>query len=229
MAETTQNPIRILLVDDHQSFLWGLVKLIESDGPGMTVVGTASNIAEALAIAEREQPDVILLDIDLHGVSSLESMSVLLQITTASILILTGLRDAETRDRAMLSGARGVVQKEESAEIILKAIKCVYRGEIWLDRISTGRIFTKLLNPLNGEASPEAVKIGSLTPREREIIDVIITHGRSTNKEIAGYLNMSEHTLRNHLTSIYGKLEVENRLELAMYSLKHGLSRANGK
>lgn len=228
MSESTENPIRILLVDDHQSFLWGLVKLIESDGPGMKVIGTAPDMHEAIVIAEREQPDVILLDIDLNGVSSLESMSALLKITKSSVLMLTGLRDIEIRDRAMLSGARGVVLKEAPAELILKAIKCVNRGEIWLDRVSTGRIFTKLLNPLVGEASPEAARIGSLTPREREIIDVIITHGRSTNKEIAGHLNMSEHTLRNHLSSIYSKLEVENRLELAMYALKHGLGKANG-
>jgi two-component system nitrate/nitrite response regulator NarL len=228
MSESTQNPIRILLVDDHQSFLWGLVKLIESDGPGMKVIGTASDMLEALVIAERENPDVILLDIDLHGVSSLESMPALLKVTKSSVLILTGLRDMKIRDRAMLSGARGVVQKEESAEVILKAIKCVDRGEIWLDRVSTGRIFTKLLNQLNGADSPEAARIASLTPRERQIIDVIITHGRSTNKEIAGHLNMSEHTLRNHLTSVYGKLEVENRLELVMYALKHGLSKTSG-
>ena len=228
MSESIENPIRILLVDDHQSFLWGLVKLIESDGPGMKVIGTASDMSEALVIAEREHPNVILLDIDLNGVSSLESMSDLLKITKSSVLILTGLRDIDIRDRAMLSGARGVVQKEESADVILKAIKCVDKGEIWLDRVSTGRIFTKLLNPLNGEGSPEAARIGSLTPRERQIIDVIITHGRSTNKEIAGHLNMSEHTLRNHLSSIYSKLELENRLELAMYALKHGLGKPNG-
>jgi|SRR5215218_6837951 len=226
MSEPIENPIRILLVDDHQSFLWGLMKLIESDGPGMKVIGTASDMPEALLIAEREQPDIILLDIDLNGVNSLDSMVVLLSITKAPVLILTGVRDTETRDRAMLSGARGIVQKEESAEAILKAVKCVYHGEIWLDRASTGRIFSKLLNPLNGEASPEAAKIGSLTGREREIIDVIITHGRSTNREIAGHLNMSEHTLRNHLTSIYSKLEVENRLELVMYAIKHKLSKA---
>src|SRR5919206_4260592 len=105
MSEPTENPIRILFVDDHQSFLWGLVKLIESDGPGMNVIGSASNMPEAIVIAEREQPDVILLDIDLNGVSSLESMSALLQITKSSVLILTGLRDIEIRDRAMLSGA----------------------------------------------------------------------------------------------------------------------------
>jgi two-component system nitrate/nitrite response regulator NarL len=227
MSEPIENPIRILLVDDHQSFLWGLMKLIESDGPGMKVIGTASDMPEALLIAEREQPDIILLDIDLNGVNSLDSMAVLLSVTKAPVLILTGVRDTETRDRAILSGARGIVQKEESAEAILKAVKCVYQGEMWLDRISTGRIFSKLLDPLNGEASPEAAKIGSLTGREREIIDVIITHGRSTNREIAGHLNLSEHTLRNHLTSIYSKLEVENRLELVMYAIRHKLSKTN--
>jgi DNA-binding NarL/FixJ family response regulator len=227
MSEPIENPIRVLLVDDHQSFLWGLAKLIDSD-VFMKLIGAASDMPEALAIAEREQPDIILLDIDLHGENSLDSMPVLLKITKAPVLILTGVRDAETHDRAMLSGARGIVQKEESAETILKAIKSVYRGEIWLDRASTGRIFSKLLNPLNGETSPEAAKIRSLTGREREIIDVLITHGRSTNKEIAGQLNMSEHTLRNHLSSIYSKLEVENRLELAMYALKQGLGKANG-
>src|SRR5918996_3237791 len=114
MSEPIENPIRILLVDDHQSFLWGLVKLIESDGPGMKVIGTASDMAEALGIAEREQPDVILLDIDLHGENSLDSMPILVKVTKAPVLILTGVRDTETRDRAMLSGARGIVQKEES-------------------------------------------------------------------------------------------------------------------
>jgi two-component system, NarL family, nitrate/nitrite response regulator NarL len=225
MTQPAQNPIRILLVDDHPSFLWGLVKLIESDSASMRVIGTASNMPEALVIAQREQPDVILLDVDLQGVNSLDSMPALVKVTRASVLILTGVRATETHDRAMLSGARGVVQKEQSPEVILKAIKRVYRGEIWLDRATTGRIFSKLLYPLNGTVSPEAAKIGSLTSREREIIDVIINHGRSTNKQIAVHLRMSEHTLRNHLTAIYSKLEVANRLELAMYAVKHDVSK----
>jgi two-component system, NarL family, nitrate/nitrite response regulator NarL len=226
MTESSQNPIRILLIDDHQSFLWGMVKLIESDSPSMEVIGTAADVSEALIIAQREQPDVILLDIDLHGVNSLDSMPQLRNATDAVVLILTGVRDPEIHDRAILSGARGVVQKEESPEVILKAIKKVHDGEIWLDRATTGRIFTKLVDHPNNQASPEATKIASLTSREREIIDVIIKHGRSTNKQIALHLSMSEHTLRNHLTSIYSKLEVENRLELVMYAVKHRISEA---
>lgn len=226
MIAPSENPVRILLIDDHQSFLWGMVKLIESDGPAMTVIGTASDIPEALVIAQREQPDIILLDIDLHGENSLDSMPILREVTSAVVLILTGVRDPETHDRAVLSGARGVVQKEESPAIILKAIRKVYEGEIWLDRAATGRVFSKLLNHSNNPISPEATSIASLTSREREIIDVIIKQGRSTNKQIAAHLNMSEHTLRNHLSSIYSKLGVENRLELAMYAVKHRIGEA---
>ena len=226
MSQPSQNPIRILLIDDHQSFLWGMVKLIESDSPHLQVIGTASDIAEALAILEREQPDVILLDIDLNGVNSLDSMPLVRNATSAMVLIVTGVRDEETRERAVLAGARGVVQKEAPAEMILKAIKKVYEGEIWLDRMTTGRIFSKLLDHSN-KVSPEAARIASLTFREREIIDVMIKQGRSTNKQIAIHLNMSEHTLRNHLSSIYSKLEVENRLELVMYAVKHHISDAS--
>lgn len=227
MSQASQNPIRVLLIDDHQSFLWGMVKLIESDSPNMTVMGTASDIAEALAILEREQPDVILLDIDLNGVNSLDSMPLMRNATTAMVLILTGMRDADTHERAVMAGARGVVQKEVSAEMILKAIRKVHEGEIWLDRLTTGRIFSKLLDHSNSQVSPEAARIASLTSREREIIDVMIRQGRSTNKQIAVHMNMSEHTLRNHLSSIYSKLEVENRLELVMYAVKHRISNGN--
>src|SRR6185369_2507897 len=195
MTSPSQNPIRILLIDDHQSFVWGMVKLIESDSANMTVIGTAADIAEALVIAQKEQPDIILLDIDLNGVNSLDSLPLLREVTSAVVLILTGVRDPETHDRAVLSGARGVVQKEASAEMILKAIRKVYEGEIWLDRAATGRVFSKLLDQSNSPVSPEATRIASLT-------------------------------LRNHLSSIYGKLEVENRLELAMYAVKHHISEA---
>jgi DNA-binding NarL/FixJ family response regulator len=224
MSQTSPNPIQVLLIDDHQSFLWGMVKLIESDSPNMKVIGTASDIAEALAILEREQPDVILLDIDLGGVNSLDSMPLLRNATSALVLILTGARDAETHERSVLAGARGVVQKEAPAEMILKAIRKVHEGEIWLDRATTARVFSKLLNHSSNQVSPEAAKIASLTGREREIIDVMIKQGHSTNKQIAVHLNMSEHTLRNHLSSIYSKLEVENRLELVMYAVKHHMS-----
>src|ERR1041385_751189 len=170
MSQTSQDPINILLVDDHQSFLWGMVKLIESDSPNMKVIGTASDIAEALAILEREQPDVILLDIDLGGVNSLPSMPLLRNATGAMVLILTGARDSETHERAVLAGARGVVQKEAPAEMILKAIRKVHEGEIWLDRMTTARVFSKLLDHSTHQTSPAAMPIASLNSRARELL-----------------------------------------------------------
>jgi two-component system, NarL family, nitrate/nitrite response regulator NarL len=221
----TPKSIRVLLVDDHKSLIWGLSKLIESERPRMELAGTAGNMTEALTLAVREQPDIILLDIDLHGTSSLDSLPLLLRESKAHVIILTGGSDANLHDRAVLCGARGVIHKEEPAEIILKAIEKVHQGEVWLDRAATGRVLSKLLNTNQAEqVSPEAEKVASLTPREREIIKVIINQGHSTNKSIAGQMKMSEFTLRNHLTSIYSKLGIGNRIELVMYSLKHGLN-----
>src|SRR3569832_2246687 len=151
MSQTSAVPIRVLLIDDHQGFLWGMVKLIESDSPDMKVLGTASDIAEALTILEGDQPDISLLDIDLRGVYSLDSMPLLRSATSALVLIVTGMRDSETHERAVLAGARGVVQKEAPAEMILKAIKKVYEGEIWLDRVTTARVFSRLLDHSNNQ------------------------------------------------------------------------------
>ncbi len=132
--------IRVLLVDDHKSFLWGLNRLIEGERPRMEVVGSASNRADAFALAPATQPDIILLDLDLgDGVRSLDFLPDLLRETQARVLILTGVREREVHDTAIERGARGVVLKDEPAEVILKAIEKVHAGEYWLDRAAAGR------------------------------------------------------------------------------------------
>jgi two-component system nitrate/nitrite response regulator NarL len=153
----------------------------------------------------------------------------LLKESRARVLICTGVRDTEAHDRAMLRGARGVVHKEEPAETILKAIEKVHSGELWLNRLATGRVFEKLLG-VGGRPrlDPEAERIATLTEREREVVQAVVGRGQSTNKKIAEHLNMSEFTLRNHLTTIYDKLGVENRLDLFKYALRHGLDSAHG-
>lgn len=221
--------IRVLLVDDHPTILWGLTRLIDSARPKMEAVGTAANLAEALDAAQRAQPDIVLLDLDLCGEDGAELIPALLKKTGARVLVLTGVRDTDAHDRAMLRGARGVVNKEEPAEVILSAIEKVHRGELWLDRLSTGRVFDKLLR--GGEETardPEAAKAAALTGREREIIAAIVELGQSTNKKVAEHLNMSESTLRNHLTTVYSKLGVGNRLDLLKYAIRHGLAPGHG-
>jgi DNA-binding NarL/FixJ family response regulator len=193
----------------------------------MEVVGTATNCADALNMIEEAAPNLILLDIGLGEKNGVDDIPNLLSRSRAKILVLTGIRDESIHDRAVLAGASGVVEKEAPAETILAAIQKVHEGQLWLDRIATGRIFLEMSRDNAAQsADPERVKISSLTEREREIVAVAATHAGANAKAIAEMLFISEHTLRNHLTSIYDKLQVANRLELFAYAHKHGLAKA---
>jgi DNA-binding NarL/FixJ family response regulator len=227
VAASNSAPIRVFLIDDHRSILWGLERLIESGRPAMEVVGSATNCAEALKLIDETAPDLILLDIDLGGENGVREIPKLIARSRAKILVLTGLRDESIHDEAVLAGASGVVEKEASAETILTAIEKVHEGQIWLNRIATGRIFVEFSRESAAQAaSPERAKIASLTDREREIVSVAASHAGANAKAIAEMLHISEHTLRNHLTSIYDKLDVANRLEMFAYAHKHGLAKA---
>ena len=222
-------PIRVLLVDDHRTVLWGLEKLIESEKPRMEVVGSATNCTEALDLAGKVSPDVIVLGIDLGEENGLDTIPGLIAKSKARVLVLTGLRDPSTHDKAVLAGARGIVQKQEPADTILKAIEKIHEGQLWLDRIATGRIFVELSRKSATEdADPERRKISILTSRERAIIVVIASNPGANAKAIAEMLYISESTLRNHLTAIYEKLGVANRVELFASALKHGLDKPPG-
>ncbi len=224
MTAQRSGPIRVFLIDDHRSILWGLEKLIQSGKPAMEVVGSTTNCAAALALLDQAAPDVILLDIDLGKESGLDAIPRLMARSPAKILVLTGLRDKSVHDQAVLAGARGVVEKEASAETILAAIEKVHDGQLWLDRAATGRVFVGFARQGAAQAAdPEQQKISALTDREREIIAVTVSHAGATARVIAETLHISEHTLRNHLTSIYEKLGVANRLELYVYADKHDL------
>ena len=226
MAEKSPAPIRVLLIDDHRSILWGLERLIESGKPAMEVVGTATNCTDALKLIDEAAPDLILLDIGLGDQNGVDEIPNLLARSKAKILVLTGMRDESIHDKAVLAGASGVVEKEASAETILAAIEKVHEGQLWLDRAATGRIFLELSRENAAQsADPERAKIQSLTDREREIVAVAASHAGANAKAIAEMLYISEHTLRNHLTSIYDKLDVANRLELFAYAHKHGLTK----
>lgn len=216
--------IRVMLVDDHQTMLWGLVKLIESEKPRMEVVGTARSSEEALAKIGLLCPDVILLDLDLGGTSALDILPTLLLNPAARVLIFTGERNQAMLDLAVFRGARGILRKDASAMHVLKAIEKTADGEIWLDRETLDRVlneFIRLKPPI--KLDPEAEKLASLTPRERKIIHAVVEGCGAHNKALANRLFISEHTLRNHLTAIYQKLGVSNRLELYVYAAKHQL------
>lgn len=218
--------IRVMIVDDHKSILWGLERLVESAYPRMVTAGTAGSCAEMLSTAATAKPDVILLDLDLNGENSADALPELLCLCEARVLVLTGGRDFAFQQSALMKGARGVIGKDESAEVLLHAIEQVHAGEIWVNQTMMG----KLLEAMSAGASkkdnadPEAARIASLTPREREIIRSIVHSHGGKSLQIAEELHISEHTLRNHLTLIYEKLGVRNRLDLFAYAIEHGLA-----
>lgn len=215
--------IRVTLVDDHRSLLWGLERLVNSAKPTMEVVGTATNVNEAFQLLDTVATDVIVLDLDLSGESGVRAISPLLIKSQAVILVLTGSNDYSLHDAAVLAGARGVVEKASPAESILKAIEKVHEGEVWLSSQAISRIFLDVSRrkaPENND--PHQQKIASLTRKERLIAaEVGSDPSSTTTKEIAKRLFISEFTLRNHLTAIYEKLGVANRLELYAYTGKH--------
>ncbi len=218
--------IKIFLVDDHRSVLWGLERLIESEGPKMCIVGKATGIKDALAQLPGAAPDLILLDLDLGSENGLDGLPAFISNSNARVLVLTGLRDTSVHDKAILAGARGIVGKEESPENILKAIDKVHHGELWLDRVSTSRIFVELSRQNSKElvVDPHQQKIDTLTPRERQIVAAIASDAGATTRKIAEKLHISDHTIRNHLTAIYDKLGLTNRLELFVYANKHDIT-----
>jgi DNA-binding NarL/FixJ family response regulator len=142
-------------------------------------------------------------------------------------LVITGSRDVNLFDRAVLAGARGVVRTSESPATLLKAVEKVNEGELWIDRGATSRIFMEMARQKAAEGrDPEKSKIATLTMRERQTIAAVTGDCAAPAKVIAGRLCISEHTLRNHLTSIYSKLEVTNRLDLYAYAMRHQLTEA---
>ena len=224
--QTAEKPIGVMLVDDHQTMLWGLSRLIDGENPKMKVLGTARTCEEALEQVGRLVPDVIVLDLDMQGRSSLDILPKLLSNSHSRALILTGERQQKTLDLAVLGGARGVLRKDAPAEEVLGAIEKIHAGELWLDRDTISRVFTGFMDSRKApKLDAEAEKHATLTAKERKIIQTIVQANGASNKAVAGRLFISEHTLRNHLTSIYQKLDVSNRLELYVYAVKHQLDK----
>lgn len=221
MDSVIPSQIRVLIVDDHSIVRAGLRMLIDQD-PGMKVVGVASNRSEALALTFSEQPDVIILDIllgDEDGLSFLPQIRKLAE--SARVLVLTGLRSSESQRQAMLAGAMGVVLKEHAVEVLIKAITKVHHGEVWLDRSMMGKVLDEFAHA--AESDPEEEKIENLTDREREVI-ALIAEGLK-NKHIAARLFITESTVTHHLSSIFSKLDVGDRLELVIYAFAHNLAK----
>jgi DNA-binding NarL/FixJ family response regulator len=223
-AQRAEAPIRIFIIDDHPTIIWGLERLIESEQPRMVVVGTATESAPAMELVEQAQPDVVLLDLDLGKENGLDTIPALLKKSAAKILVLTGVRDTSAHEAAIRAGALGVVGKEIASTELLQAIERVHRGELSVDRQMTERLLATISRNQTAPArSSEEEKIASLTARERDIMLSLMRQPQLPLKDVAASLVISERTLRNHLSSIYEKLGVSGRLELYVFTSKQML------
>ena len=226
-------PIRVLLADDHSVTLWGLRQLVES-ASHMSVAGTASTCAELIAHPALPHTDVVLLDLGLRDANAIHCVAHLVSEARVKVVLLTGDLNPGHHREAVLRGARGVVIKSQPTDHIIEAIERVHAGEVWLD----GSLMSMLLGGMPGlpGARPEpksdaARRIETLTPKERQVVQAMVEHRGAKSLVVADALGMSEHTLRNHLTVIYSKLNVQGKLNLYVHAIEHRLvpSAAGGR
>jgi DNA-binding NarL/FixJ family response regulator len=221
-AAVAHHTIGILIVDDHEVVRLGLRHMIEKHAH-MEIVGEATNQADALDIASREKPEIIILDICLGIENGNDIIPELLHVSEESrIIVLTGVQDEEELRRASRLGAMGVITKDTPANMLIKAIERVNMGELWLNRKLTAALVAELRRPGEGpNGNGEQKMISQLSNRERDII-ALIGEGLK-NKQIAARLYISETTVRHHITSILGKLKVSDRLELLIFAYRNNL------
>jgi len=226
MLSVRVNPIQVFLVAPPM-VCWGLDRLVQSAHPRLELVGSAATVNEALPEMRRVMPDVIVAVFE--GGDKLDCLEGLQGLRT-NVILLTGSREVGSLDRAVLDGVRGLVKMNDAPAILLKAIEKVHEGELWIDRGATSRIFMEMVRQKAAQGSdPERTKISTLTTRERQTIAAVTSDASAPAKVIASRLCISEHTLRNHLTSIYNKLDLSSRLDLYAYATRHSLDKWEGQ
>ena len=206
-SDSTRAPARIVISGDQPVIRAAICRLVES-APGLAVVHECGNSPEALSQALAARPDLILMDLDLNARRSgaLKRIGALLQaIAGTPVLILTATDDSQATQFALHNGAIGFVLKHRSPEALQSAIRAALAGEMWLEQSTMAALF-------RAEPASNGNHGSKLTPREREIIELVVLGLQ--NKVIANRLCISSTTVRHHLTSIFEKLDVSNRLEL---------------
>lgn len=221
--EVERPKIRILIADDHPIVRDGLRKLLALEDD-LTVVAEAGDGREALDLAQETDPDVILLDLRMPNLDGLSALQALQQSNRrAKVIVLTASEDKNEFVQAMKLGCSGIVLKQTAPDLIVKSIRKVNAGEIWLDSHTTAAVMRQFASPLEPAPQP-AGKMRERSPlsqREREIV-ALVAQGYK-NKEMAEKMFISEQTVKNHLHNIFDKLGVSDRLELALYAIHKGL------
>ena len=223
--EESAPTIDIVISDDHALFREGLRKLLDAE-PGMHIVGEAVDGEETIKVVGQLKPHILLLDLSLPKMSGLEVLVELskLGIDTRTIMLTAGI-EREQVVEALQLGVRGIVLKHSALQVLLKSIRCVSEGQYWVGQEGVSDLIHALrrMKP-SGNVSRPGRHFG-LSSREMQVIALIVAG--YTNKDLARELGISENTAKHHLTNIFDKLGVSNRLELVLYAVDHGLVSGN--
>ncbi len=224
------NSISVLIVDEENLFRDGIAKVLSAQ-PDFTIVGCANAAVAAVELIRKERPDICLLGWSANSAGGQKVLNVIQETNLPTRVIMLS-DDGEKEDlfEAVRHGCCGIVPKQTSTELLLKSIRKVHAGEIWLDRKSTADVIRRLAKkssappaaPGNSAARLRLREQGApLSSREREIV-ILVAQGFK-NKEMAERMFISEQTVKNHLHNIFDKLGVSDRLELALYAIHHNM------
>jgi DNA-binding NarL/FixJ family response regulator len=209
---------KVIVVDDQELFRDGVIGLLEERC--IQVFGQAGLAADAIRLAQEAGPCVVLMDLSLPGMSGIEAIQRLTAVAPlARVLVLTVFVDDQHIIDALLAGACGYVLKDESIEQIVDGIRAAARGESLISPRIASRLVRRLREP---DEMKQAVTGDALTPRELQVLE-LLARG-SANSEIAQALYLSQHTVKNHVSTILMKLQVENRIQAAVRAVRCGLA-----
>ncbi len=216
---TNDEPVRVMVVDDHRLFRRGLVALLALD-PGVRVVGEAGDAGEAVRRARELQPQVILLDLDLPGASGIQALAGLREASPDSrVLMLTVSEDAQDMQAALRAGAQGYLLKTMEGEDLSGAIRRAAAGEAVVSPEMTGKLVAALQAPAPAPSLAPATPSQLLSRREQEVLEQIALG--ASNKEIARTLDIAETTVKIHVQGILRKLGLTSRVQAAVYATSH--------
>ncbi|MEH2361088.1 response regulator transcription factor [Nostoc sp.] len=208
--------IKVLLVDDQSLIRQGLKALLELE-PDIEIVGEAENGEQAINLVAQLQPDVILLDIRMpimDGVAATREIQK--RFAKTKILVLTTFDDDEYVSAAMQNGAMGYLLKDTPSEELAVAIRAVHKGYTQLGPGIVKKLLTQFSHPTPTQSLPVPSSLAELTPREKEVLQLIATG--ASNREIAQELYISEGTVKNHVTNILNRLNLRDRTQAAIWA-----------